>query len=143
MRAAGGSRERAPWQGQVQRVREWYEPHLERIYDAAQVRAGDLDQLERIVAAVRDARAASSRSWRSIRRRRPATSRATPLLDEDYLMLSTVHSAKGQEWDAVYVLNVADGNFPSRVRHRPRRADRGGAAAAVRRDDAREEATCT
>ena len=36
-----------------------------------------------------------------------------PLLDEDYLVLSTVHSAKGQEWDAVYVLNVADGNFPS------------------------------
>ena len=28
-------------------------------------------------------------------------------------MLSTVHSAKGQEWDAVYILNVADGNFPS------------------------------
>ena len=36
-----------------------------------------------------------------------------PLLDEDYLILSTVHSAKGQEWDAVYLLNVADGNFPS------------------------------
>ena len=36
-----------------------------------------------------------------------------PLLDEDYLILSTVHSAKGQEWDAVYVLNVTDGNFPS------------------------------
>jgi DNA helicase-2/ATP-dependent DNA helicase PcrA len=28
-------------------------------------------------------------------------------------VLSTVHSAKGQEWDAVYVLNVTDGNFPS------------------------------
>ena len=40
----------APWEGQVQRVREWYEPHLERIYDAAQVRAGDLLQLERIAA---------------------------------------------------------------------------------------------
>ena len=37
-----------PWQGQVGRVREWFEPHLERIYDAAQVRAGDLVQLERI-----------------------------------------------------------------------------------------------
>jgi DNA helicase-2/ATP-dependent DNA helicase PcrA len=37
----------------------------------------------------------------------------TPYLDEDYLVLSTVHSAKGQEWDAVYILNVADGNFPS------------------------------
>jgi DNA helicase-2/ATP-dependent DNA helicase PcrA len=36
-----------------------------------------------------------------------------PMLDEDYLVLSTVHSAKGQEWDAVYVLNVTDGNFPS------------------------------
>jgi DNA helicase-2/ATP-dependent DNA helicase PcrA len=36
-----------------------------------------------------------------------------PLLDEDYLVLSTIHSAKGQEWDAVHVLNVADGNFPS------------------------------
>jgi DNA helicase-2/ATP-dependent DNA helicase PcrA len=28
-------------------------------------------------------------------------------------VLSTVHSAKGQEWDSVYVLNVSDGNFPS------------------------------
>jgi len=31
----------------------------------------------------------------------------TPSLDEDYLVLSTIHSAKGQEWDAVHVLNVA------------------------------------
>ncbi len=36
-----------------------------------------------------------------------------PHLDEDYLILSTVHSAKGQEWDSVYLLNVADGNFPN------------------------------
>ena len=36
-----------------------------------------------------------------------------PYLDEDYLILSTVHSAKGQEWDAVFVLNFSDGNFPS------------------------------
>ncbi len=36
-----------------------------------------------------------------------------PYLDEDYLILSTVHSAKGQEWDSVFVLNVSDGNFPS------------------------------
>jgi DNA helicase-2/ATP-dependent DNA helicase PcrA len=35
------------------------------------------------------------------------------MLDEDYLILSTIHSAKGQEWDAVHLLNVADGNFPS------------------------------
>ncbi len=36
-----------------------------------------------------------------------------PLRDEDYLVLSTVHSAKGQEWDAVYLINVNDGNFPN------------------------------
>jgi DNA helicase-2/ATP-dependent DNA helicase PcrA len=36
-----------------------------------------------------------------------------PHLDEDYLILSTVHSSKGQEWDNVYLLNVADGNFPN------------------------------
>ena len=36
-----------------------------------------------------------------------------PLLDEDYLVLSTIHSAKGQEWDAVYILNVVDGCIPS------------------------------
>ena len=36
-----------------------------------------------------------------------------PLLDEDYLILSTIHSAKGQEWKAVFVLNTVDGCIPS------------------------------
>ncbi len=36
-----------------------------------------------------------------------------PVLDEDYLVLSTIHSAKGLEWDAVYVIHAADGNIPS------------------------------
>src|SRR5215831_5815805 len=36
-----------------------------------------------------------------------------PLLDEDYLILSTIHSAKGREWQAVFVLNVVDGCIPS------------------------------
>ena len=35
------------------------------------------------------------------------------LRDEDFLELSTVHSAKGREWHTVFVLNVADGNFPN------------------------------
>ena len=37
----------------------------------------------------------------------------SPLLDEDYLVLSTIHSAKGQEWKSVFVLNVVDGCIPS------------------------------
>jgi len=34
-------------------------------------------------------------------------------LDEDSLVLSTIHSAKGLEWDAVYVIHAADGYIPS------------------------------
>ncbi|MCL2715920.1 MAG: ATP-binding domain-containing protein, partial [Alphaproteobacteria bacterium] len=37
----------------------------------------------------------------------------TPLRDDDYLILSTIHSAKGQEWKSVFVLNVVDGCMPS------------------------------
>ena len=102
----------APWAGQVARVREWYEPHLERIYEQAQVRGADLVQLERIAGNF-----ASRETFLTELALDPpaATSdlAGAPHLDEDYLILSTVHSAKGQEWDAVYVLNVSDGSFPS------------------------------
>lgn len=36
-----------------------------------------------------------------------------PRLDDDYLVLSTVHSAKGLEWDTVHVIHAVDGAFPS------------------------------
>ena len=36
-----------------------------------------------------------------------------PLQDEDWLVLSTIHSAKGLEWDAVYLIHAADGCLPS------------------------------
>ena len=36
-----------------------------------------------------------------------------PLRDEDYLILSTIHSAKGQEWKSVFLLNTVDGCLPS------------------------------
>ncbi len=102
----------AKWEGQIQRVREWYEPHLERLYDAAQVRAGDLVQLERIATAF-----ATREAFLTEMALDPPSATGdlsgAPYLDEDYLVLSTVHSAKGQEWDAVHLLNVADGNFPS------------------------------
>ena len=40
-------------------------------------------------------------------------------LDEDYLILSTIHSAKGLEWDSVYVIHASDGNIPSDINGRP------------------------
>jgi DNA helicase-2/ATP-dependent DNA helicase PcrA len=36
-----------------------------------------------------------------------------PLLDEEYVVLSTIHSAKGCEWDVVYLIHAADGVLPS------------------------------
>ena len=100
------------WQGQVQRVREWFQPHLERIYEAAHVREGDLLQLEHIAQQY----ATRERFLTELALDPPQATgdlSGAPYLDEDYLVLSTIHSAKGQEWDAVYLLNVADGNFPS------------------------------
>jgi DNA helicase II / ATP-dependent DNA helicase PcrA len=106
------ARPEEPWQGQIARVREWYAPHLERLYEAAQVRAGDLLQLERIAPQY----ATRERFLTELALDPPQATgdySGAPLHDEDYLVLSTIHSAKGQEWDAVHVLNVADGNFPS------------------------------
>lgn len=108
-RDLGNSQE---WAGQFERVRRWYEPHLQRLHDAAAVRAGDIDQLEKISAQF----ATRERFITELTLDPPQVSSdlaGAPLLDEDYLILSTVHSAKGQEWDSVYVLNVADGNFPN------------------------------
>jgi DNA helicase-2/ATP-dependent DNA helicase PcrA len=104
--------EAAPWAGQMQRVREWYAPLMERRYEAAEVRAGDLVQLERI-AQTYGTREAFLTELALDPPSATSDLAGEPTLDEDYLVLSTVHSAKGQEWDAVYVLNVADGNFPS------------------------------
>ena len=101
-----------PWTSQIGLVREWYQPQLERLYDYAAARAGDLDQLEQIAAGY----ATRERFLTELTLDPPAASGAEagrPQLDEDYLILSTIHSAKGQEWDAVFVLNLVDGCIPS------------------------------
>src|SRR5207237_2256308 len=100
------------WQGQVQRVREWYEPHLERRYDAAQVRVQDLFQLEKLSMGY-EKREAFLTELALDPPQATSDLAGAPYLDEDHLILSTVHSAKGQEWEAVHILNVSDGNFPS------------------------------
>jgi DNA helicase-2/ATP-dependent DNA helicase PcrA len=106
-----GTRER-PWAGQVQLVREWYKPHLERLYEHVHTRIGDLEQLELLSGQY----SSRERFLTELSLDPPnATSdlAGRPLLDEDYLILSTIHSAKGMEWDTVYLLNVVDGSFPS------------------------------
>jgi DNA helicase-2/ATP-dependent DNA helicase PcrA len=100
------------WQGQVHMARDWYKPHFERIYEHFHTRLGDLDQLELL-----SGQYPSRERFLSELTLDPpnATSdlAGQPALDEDYLTLTTIHSAKGMEWDTVYLLNVVDGSFPS------------------------------
>ncbi len=100
------------WQTQLSQVRRWYQPHLERLYDGLDTREADLEQLEQISGRY----PTRERFLTELTLNPPSAAgdlAGDPLLDEDYLILSTVHSAKGQEWESVFVLNVADGNFPS------------------------------
>ncbi|MBR1283343.1 ATP-dependent helicase [Bradyrhizobium sp. AUGA SZCCT0177] len=103
---------RSTWPADLERARLWYEPHLDRIHEDAETRRADLVQLEQIASGY----ASRERFLTELTLDPPdATSdqAGVPLLDEDYLILSTIHSAKGQEWKSVFVLNVVDGCMPS------------------------------
>jgi ATP-dependent DNA helicase UvrD/PcrA len=100
------------WPVDIERARLWYEPHLRRIHEDADTRSADLVQLEQIASGY----PSRERFLTDLTLDPPdATSdqAGVPLLDEDYLILSTIHSSKGQEWKSVYVLNVVDGCMPS------------------------------
>lgn len=99
------------WPADLEQIRLWYEPHLERIHEDATMRRADLLQLEQIAAGY----ASRERFLTELTLDPPdATSdeAGPPHRDEDYLILSTIHSAKGQEWKNVFVLNTVDGCIP-------------------------------
>jgi DNA helicase II / ATP-dependent DNA helicase PcrA len=101
-----------PWNGQLSQAREWYRRHFERLYEQFHTRMGDLEQLELLSGQY----PSRERFLTEITLDPPnATSDLSgrPTLEEDFLVLSTIHSAKGMEWDTVYVLNVVDGSFPN------------------------------
>jgi DNA helicase-2/ATP-dependent DNA helicase PcrA len=108
---------RAPelaWPADMDLALQWYLPHLERLHDDAGLRRGDVEQLARLASGY----ASRERFLTELTLDPPeATSDrpGPPLLDEDYLILSTIHSAKGQEWTSVHVLNVVDGCIPADV----------------------------
>jgi ATP-dependent DNA helicase UvrD/PcrA len=103
---------RGAWPAPLEQACRWYESQMERRFDDARIRVADIQQLARIAA-----------TYPSLERFLPeltleppqATSdeAGAPLLDEDYLILSTIHSAKGREWTAVTLLNAVDGCIPS------------------------------
>ncbi len=100
------------WPADFACARLWYAPHLERIHEDAAQRHADLLQLEQIASG-----SASRRQFLTDLTLDPpdavSDEAGVPLLDDDYLVLSTIHSAKGQEWNTVFVLNVVDGCMPS------------------------------
>ncbi|TAU51546.1 ATP-dependent helicase [Rhizobium leguminosarum] len=103
---------KAGWPAEIGLARQWYAPHLERLHEDAATRQADLLQLEQIASGY----ASRERFLTELTLDPPdATSdqAGVPLLDEDYLILSTIHSAKGQEWTRVFMLNVVDGCIPS------------------------------
>jgi DNA helicase-2/ATP-dependent DNA helicase PcrA len=101
-----------PPPAQLGRVRRFLEPILARRYDHADARLRDLEQLEQLAAGY-----PTRGRFLADLALEPPTSTAElagpPLLDEDYLVLSTIHSAKGREWDVVHVIHAADGMIPS------------------------------
>jgi DNA helicase-2/ATP-dependent DNA helicase PcrA len=102
----------APWPGQLGRVRQFYEPLLVEKYDGAEARLGDLAQLESI-ASTYPGRGGFLDDLTLDPPSATGDYAGPPSLDEDWLILSTIHSAKGQEWRAVFLLDVIDGRIPS------------------------------
>ena len=100
------------WPAEIDALIGWYEPHLQRLYEDMAPREADLAQLRQIASTY----ASRERFLTELTLDPPGGSSdeaGAPLLDDDYLILSTIHSAKGQEWRAVHVLNVVDGCIPS------------------------------
>lgn len=96
----------------AERLRDALAPIVEAHYPDGPVRLQDLDALVAAAGQASDL----GRFVADLVLDPPATSSdlaGDASLDEDWLVLSTVHSAKGLEWRAVHVLALYDGNFPS------------------------------
>ena len=102
------------WKGSLQEIVRWYLPFMK--HDNVELRTADLQQLC-IVANTYDSR---EKFLTEVTLEPPEgtikAGQATLDSDGDCLVLSTIHSAKGQEWDSVYVLNGVDGCIPSKPR---------------------------
>lgn len=97
---------------QVQRIRSFYDDRMSQRYENAQARRRDLEHIEQVATGYKTRRQLLTDLTLD-----PPNSTsdiaANPLKDEDWLVLSTIHSAKGCEWDVVFVIHASDGCLPS------------------------------
>ncbi|HEX6331114.1 MAG TPA: ATP-dependent helicase, partial [Actinomycetota bacterium] len=101
-----------PPPAQVERVRRFLEPLVRRRYDQPDPRLRDLEQLEHLAGGFET----RERFVTDLTLDPPISTSdlaGPPHRDEDYVVLSTIHSAKGGEWDVVHVIHAADGMIPS------------------------------
>jgi DNA helicase II / ATP-dependent DNA helicase PcrA len=107
----------SPWPGEAvsthaERLRLAVAPLVEAAYPEAAARLADLDTL--VATSMKVARLSDVAADHVLEPPRSTGDLAgPPVIDEDWLVISTVHSAKGLEWDVVHLLNVTDGNIPS------------------------------
>src|SRR5262249_14117483 len=102
----------AGWPVELDLICRWYAPHLERLHEDAKTREADLLQLAQIASTYPN----RQRFLTELTLDPPSATSdeaGVPLPDDDYLVLSTIHSAKGQEWKSVFLLNCIDGCIPS------------------------------
>jgi DNA helicase-2/ATP-dependent DNA helicase PcrA len=87
----------------------YYQPLFEKIYrDDFPKRQKDLDQLKSIVAGYEDLQSFVDDTTLDP----PEAAKGLSTEDKERMILSTIHSSKGLEWDAVFVMGLADGRFP-------------------------------
>jgi DNA helicase II / ATP-dependent DNA helicase PcrA len=107
IRAAG-----ITWPAELQLIQKWYEPLLRDIYDDSDLRSADIRQLEQIAGSYES----RERFLTELAIDPPDATRSlagAKSKEDDYVILSTIHSAKGQEYKVVRILNVVDGCIPS------------------------------
>lgn len=90
-----------------------YADYLEREYPDYRERREDIEQLARFAERQPDLQQflAEASLQESFTARQAA--RTSPGDDDEKVILSTIHQAKGLEWDTVFIMNLAAGQFPS------------------------------
>jgi DNA helicase-2/ATP-dependent DNA helicase PcrA len=97
---------------QAERLRVVLVPLIEAAYPDSGVRLIDLDAL--VAGAAKASRLSDVAADFALEPPRSTSELAgNPTIDEDWLTISTIHSAKGLEWKAVHVINATDGMVPS------------------------------